>query len=175
MRGKYNTSEGESFPKQDIWTFLSKNALHAQVWHKNADITGRAFVANDDRPVREVHLDTSINEKNGVLTLRIAYKTWLERPTVARDSLKLVAIIVTVRTGVAIYPTPPLMIFSNHKTNIKQITDPQTRVFMSKGEYRFWFSLVLVASLSVAVGVITVLCVYELDNQTPMPPLMNLL
>jgi hypothetical protein len=31
---------------------------------------------------------------------------------------------------------------------------------MAKREYRFWFSLVLVASLSVAVGVITVLCVY---------------
>jgi hypothetical protein len=75
-------SGGESFSEQDIWTFLSKNALHAQVWHKNADITGRAFVANDDRPVCEVHLDTSINEKNGVLTLRIAYKTWRERPTV---------------------------------------------------------------------------------------------
>jgi hypothetical protein len=69
----YNTVGGESFSEQDIWTFLSKNTLHAQVWHKNADITGRAVVANDDRPVREVHLDTSINEKDGVLTLLIAY------------------------------------------------------------------------------------------------------
>jgi hypothetical protein len=45
----YNTVGGKGFSEQDIWTFLSKNAPHAQVWHKNADITGRAFVANDDR------------------------------------------------------------------------------------------------------------------------------
>jgi hypothetical protein len=80
VRGNlYNTVGGGNFSEQDIKTFLSKNALHAQVCHEYADITGRAFVANEDRTVREVHLDTSINGQNHVLALRIAYKSWLER------------------------------------------------------------------------------------------------
>ena len=69
-------SGGESFSERTSGS-SSKNALHAQVWHKNAVITGRAFVANDDRPARDVHLDTSINGQNHVLALRIAYKSWL--------------------------------------------------------------------------------------------------
>ncbi len=72
----YNTVGGESFSERTSGP-SSKNALHAQVWHKNAVITGRAFVANDDRPARDVHLDTSINGQNHVLALRIAYKSWL--------------------------------------------------------------------------------------------------
>jgi hypothetical protein len=72
----YNTVGGESFSERTSGPF-SKDALHAQVWHKNAVITGSAFVANDDRPARDVHLDTSINGQNHVLALRIAYKNWL--------------------------------------------------------------------------------------------------
>jgi len=72
----YNTVGGESFSERTSGPF-SKDALHAQVWDKNAVITGRAFVANDDRPARDVHLDTSINGQNHVLSLRIAYKSWL--------------------------------------------------------------------------------------------------
>ena len=33
--------------------FSAKNALHAQFCHEYADITGRAFVANDDRNMDE--------------------------------------------------------------------------------------------------------------------------
>jgi hypothetical protein len=44
----YSTVGGESFSERTSGLF-SKDALHAQVWHQNAVITGRAFVANDDR------------------------------------------------------------------------------------------------------------------------------
>ena len=47
----YNTVGGGSFSKQE--PFSAKNALHAQVCHEYADITGRAFVANDDRNMDE--------------------------------------------------------------------------------------------------------------------------
>jgi hypothetical protein len=53
--------EDESETARRVRIFLENRhtlTLHAQVWHKNAVITGRAFVATDDRLARNVHLDT---------------------------------------------------------------------------------------------------------------------
>lgn len=75
----YNAVGGGNFSEAAIWTFLSKNASHAQNWREYGDVTGRAFVTNDDRLYAKFWLCPSLNGQHMVLTLRIAYKSWMAR------------------------------------------------------------------------------------------------